>query len=209
MSGEKVTTARPRPTPVLFAPSARIAVLPARPPLMLTLKPGAGMSCAQLGVFGPGHAADVADGQHQVEHAAIVERQIPDLALGDRLPRRAGFGVDQRCFRDDVDYGFDRAGFKRDIDRSRDGRVNLDAIDHGLLEARRLHRDAIDYRFKRRRCVCALLRSRQLLRSVRSDIGDGDLSAGNDCAGLIEDRAADAATIGLSGNGGDEKDGDE
>lgn len=44
VSGEKVTTARPRPMPVLRAPSARIAVLPARLPLTNRLKPGVGSS---------------------------------------------------------------------------------------------------------------------------------------------------------------------
>jgi hypothetical protein len=40
ISGEKLTTARARPTPVLLTPSARIAVLPGRPPFRLRLKPG-------------------------------------------------------------------------------------------------------------------------------------------------------------------------
>ena len=44
VSGENVTTARPRPTPVFRAPSARIAVLPARPPLTKRLNPGVGIS---------------------------------------------------------------------------------------------------------------------------------------------------------------------
>src|SRR5438105_13084301 len=37
VSGEKLTTWRATPTPVLFAPSARIAVLPGRPPPRLRL----------------------------------------------------------------------------------------------------------------------------------------------------------------------------
>src|SRR5947207_10728428 len=44
VSGVKLTTARAMPTPVLFTPSARIAVLPARPPFRLRLKPGTGWS---------------------------------------------------------------------------------------------------------------------------------------------------------------------
>ena len=43
-SGEKVTTARARPTPVFRAPSARMFVLPARPPLTNRLKPGVASS---------------------------------------------------------------------------------------------------------------------------------------------------------------------
>ena len=40
VSGEKLTMARASPTPVLLTPSARIAVLPGRPPLTLRLNPG-------------------------------------------------------------------------------------------------------------------------------------------------------------------------
>src|SRR6185436_18082236 len=157
---------------------------------------------AQFGVLGPGHAADVTRGQHQIEHTAIVERQVPDLSLGDRLPRRAGFEVEQRAFRGDVYYGFDRAWFERDVDRGRDRGVDLDAVNQGLLEALGFDRDAIDDRFERRRRVGAFLRSGQLLRSVRSDIGNGDLSAGHDRSGLIEDSAANAPTVCLSNSAG-------
>jgi hypothetical protein len=37
VSGVKLTTERAMPTPVLLTPSARIAVLPGLPPLMLRL----------------------------------------------------------------------------------------------------------------------------------------------------------------------------
>ena len=49
VSGENVTTARPRPTPVFLAPSARIDVLPARPPLMNRFMPGVGISDPRSG----------------------------------------------------------------------------------------------------------------------------------------------------------------
>ncbi len=42
VSGVKETTERAMPTPVLLTPSARIAVLPGRPPFRLRLKPGTG-----------------------------------------------------------------------------------------------------------------------------------------------------------------------
>src|SRR5262249_33629568 len=137
------------------------------------------------------------------------ERQMCDLGVSDRLPRCAGLGVDQRSFRSDVYYGFDRAGFERDVDRSRDGGVNLEVIHHGLLESLRLYRDLIDDRFERRRGVGALPRSRQLLRPVRSNVGNGDRGPRYYRSCLIEYRAADAATVGLRGNGGAANDGDE
>ena len=49
VSGEKVTTARPSPTPVFLAPSARIDVLPARPPLTNRFMPGVGISDPRSG----------------------------------------------------------------------------------------------------------------------------------------------------------------
>jgi hypothetical protein len=42
VSGVKLTTARAIPTPVLLTPSARMAVLPERPPFTFRLKPGTG-----------------------------------------------------------------------------------------------------------------------------------------------------------------------
>ena len=148
VSGEKLTIVRARLTPVLLVPSAIIWVLSGRPPPTLRLQPGTRRDADEDRILAARVARDVGQGQGQIEHAAVDQRHVLNLALGDRAAGGAGFGVDHRRFGIDGHLGVDRARLHRDVHRGVAGRIDLHVVDDLLLEAGGLHLDPVGDRLE-------------------------------------------------------------
>ena len=210
VSGENVTTARPRPTPVFRAPSARIDVLPARPPLMNRFMPGVGIADPRSGSSEP--AAPLTLGTVSARSSTLrLLSGISTICLGDGLTVRAGLGVDERRLRGDGHLARELAEIEPHVDRHRSGGVHLNPRHHRLPEAGHLHRHPVLDGVELRRREAALLRRREGERRSGPDVGDGHRRARHDGSAAIGDRARDPALVGLgdrdgaeegSGNGG-------
>ena len=95
VSGEKLTMVRARLTPVLLVPSAIISVLMGRPPPTLRLQPGQVVTLTSTGFSLPASPRHVGQRQGQVEHAAVQQRNVLNLALRDGAAEAAGLGIDR------------------------------------------------------------------------------------------------------------------
>ena len=89
-------------------------------------------------------AGDVWNRDGEVEHAAIVERDPDNLALGDRLAGRPRIRVEQRRLRAHGHLRLQRAGLERHVDGRGRCRVDLHQVHHGRLEPARFDDDPVD-----------------------------------------------------------------
>ena len=199
VSGENVTTARPRPTPVLRAPSARMAVLPARPPLTKRLKPGVGISDPISGSSVP--AAPVTlptvsarsstlrllSGISTICRSVIVWPGVPDPRL---ISGASAATVTSAATSPSASVNL------------RVAVVAVSTLTRGIdghLESGKRRRHAVFDRIEQRRREGAGLGRLELDRLGGADVGDRHRRAGDDRPGLIEDRAVDRALVGLTG----------
>ena len=186
VSGENVTTARPRPTPVLRAPSARIDVLPARPPLTNRLNPGVGISDPISGSSVP--AAPVTlptvnarsstmrlfSGISTICRSVIVCPAVPDPRLM------------QRRFRRDAHFRRHLAERQRHLQRRGRRGIDLHLRDDGRLEARRRPSRLYSTGSSNGAENVPLVDVVSRIVLARADVGDDHRRAGDDGSGLVE-----------------------
>ena len=170
---------------------------------------GARGGADQSGVLTAGVAADVGQGEGEVEHAAVDQRGVLNFARGDGGTEGAAFGVDGSGFGLHGDFGGERAGVEFDIDGDDAGGIHFHVVDGALAEAGGFDLDPVSHGLERGQDVAAGGGGFLVGFLVGAEVGDGDGGTGNDGSGGIENSAGDASPVSLSGESGAGEDGRE
>ena len=75
--------------------------------------------------------------------ASAVERQVDDLLVRDHLAQCRRFGIERRCFGDDLHFGGETAEIQRELDASRLADGERQPFAHGSLKAGDFCADAV------------------------------------------------------------------
>ena len=144
-------------------------------------------------------ATDVGLQHREVEDAAVEQRRILNLALGDRAAGGTRFGIDCGHGSVDGDLGGGGAGLQFDVDRRNVGGVDLNVVDDLLVEARGFDGHGVNHWLEVGHIVGAGTRGGHLDGLIGANVGNGYFSVGNNRSRGIEDCTCYTAAVCLGG----------